>query len=213
MEKRRVLTVLRSGGEFLPEHVQALQRQVAKHAPTATFQCLTDLTIPGIDCIQLKQTWPGWWAKLEMFREDIGGDFLFTDLDNVVLGPLDDLFVGKYTTQRGDWNALAYIPEGGFPHLYEEFKHAPGLHIMHNAPNGIEGKAFGDAGFIARRMQGQYWEDILPGQVLNICKVHTRAPWPFKRSRLPIPPETRVLLCSTMYGRPWQLPEFRELYG
>lgn len=209
MEKRRVLTVLRSGGEFRPEHVQALHRQIERHAPGAEFQCLSDVEIPGIDCIPLKHDWPGWWAKIELFRADLGGEFLYTDLDNVVLGPLDQFFPGKYTTQEGGWNALMYVPAGGFPEVYEEFKHAPGEHIALNGPNGVQKKAFGDAGFVAARVRGEHWEDVVPGRVANICAVRGRR-WPNHRIRLK--PEMRVLLCSNMYGRPWQFPEFRELY-
>ncbi len=213
MENRRVLTVLRSGGEYMPWHVHALQRQVKEHAPDARFQCLTDVDIPGVETIPLLYGWPGWFAKIEMLRADIGGGFLYSDLDNVILGPIEEFFRRhRYTTQRGGWNALAYIPEGGAQEYVEEFKHAPGEHMMQHAPSGVQNKPFGDAGFMAARMSGPCWEDVLPGAVVNICEIHSRAPWPFKRSRNPLPPETKVLLCSAMYGRPWQMPEFLSLY-
>lgn len=208
MGEKQVVTVLRSGGDFRPEHVHAMQRQVAKHAPEAEFWCLSDVKIEGVMCLPLKHDWPGWWAKIELFRLD--GGFLYTDLDNVILGPIDDMFTGKYTTQRGDWNALMYVPKGGFPEVYEEFKHAPGEHIAANGPTGIQGKAFGDAGFVAARVRGQYWEDVVPDQVVNICTVRGFR-WPHHHLRLP--GTERVLLCSNMYGRPWDMPEFRMLYA
>ncbi len=209
---KRVLTVLRSGGEYTPAHVQVMAGLIKKWAPGAYFRCLSDVEIPGVERIHLTQNWPGWYAKLEMFREDIGGDFLYTDLDNLPLGPLDDFFPGKFITQRGGWNALTYIPKGGFPELFEEFKHAPGEHMAQHLPNGISGKPFGDAGFVSTRIQGECWEDLIPGQVVNISEIHIRAPWPFKRTRNPIPEDARMILCSAMYGRPWDIPEFKDLY-
>jgi hypothetical protein len=210
MEKR-VLTVLRSGGDFRPEHAQALARQVERWAPDAKFQCLTDTDVPGVDCIALKHDWPGWWSKLELFREELGGHFLFTDLDNVILGPLDDLFTGFYTTQRRGWNALMYVPRD-LSAIYEEFRHAPGEHMAANGPTGINGKPFGDAGFVAERGLGLFWEDIVPEQVVNICELRRRAPWPFQAG-IPPPDTARVLLHSNRYGRPWDMPEFEHLYG
>lgn len=203
MEKR-VLTVLRSGGDFWPEHVYAMQRQIARWAPDARFACLTDFHIPGVECLSLRHNWPGWWSKIEMFRF---GGFLYTDLDNIVLGPIDDLFTGRYTTQRGGWNALAYVPVGMYE-LYYDFRHAPGEYMaLHEAD--VPGKPYGDAGYIASKLPGLHWEDVVPGQVCNIAEL--RAPWPFRRTRPP--PETKVLLCSRRYGRPWDLPEWRDLYA
>lgn len=207
MEKQ-VLTVLRSGGEYRPWHVQVLQQQIKQWAPDAKFQCLSDVDVPGVDCIPLKHDWPGWWAKIELFR--LGGGFLYTDLDNVFLGPIDELFVGRYTTQRGGWNALMYVPRGGFPRLYEEFKHAPGEHMALNGPTGINGKAFGDAGFVASRMHGQYWEGVVPGQVVNIVEMIRSTP--FGPRWNPIPKDARVVLCAGKDRRPWYLPMFRRMY-
>lgn len=60
------------------------------------FICLSNC--PGspkysdIEVIPLKHNWPAWWSKIECFRPDIPGDrFLYIDLDNIPIGPLDDL--------------------------------------------------------------------------------------------------------------------------
>jgi alpha-N-acetylglucosamine transferase len=45
-----------------------------------------------VEVIQLKNNWPGWWAKMEMFRPDLPmGKTLFLDLDLVILENLDEL--------------------------------------------------------------------------------------------------------------------------
>ena len=78
------LTVLKTGGEFNERHVRWLQRQIGSE-----IFCLTDspAAMPDVKTIPLAHDWPGWWAKMEMFRPDIDGDFLYADLDTVFLKP------------------------------------------------------------------------------------------------------------------------------
>lgn len=78
-----VLTVLRSGGDYTPEHVHRLRDQLAEHAPGWPFICYTDMEV---DCesVPLQHGWPGWWSKLEAFAHDSGGASLFLDLDSTV---------------------------------------------------------------------------------------------------------------------------------
>lgn len=70
--------VLRSGGDFSPEHVRWLAKQVPG------LVCLSDVPVPGVETIPLAHDWPGWWAKLEMFAPSLSGDVLMIDLDTVV---------------------------------------------------------------------------------------------------------------------------------
>lgn len=71
--------VLRSGGDFGPEHVQWLAKQVPG------LVCLSDVPVPGVERIALEHGWPGWWSKMEMFGPSLEGDVLMMDLDTVVL--------------------------------------------------------------------------------------------------------------------------------
>lgn len=52
------------------------------------FRCLADRQIPGVDCLVPDEDWPGWWAKLLLFRYATGHN-LYTDLDNLIVGSLD----------------------------------------------------------------------------------------------------------------------------
>ena len=218
MEKR-VLAVLRSGGEFQPKHVQALQRQAARWAPTAKFACLSDVDVPGVERIPLKHDWPGWWSKMALFDPAIEGDIFCTDLDNVFLGPLDDILsVTEYTTQRGQSNALAFYPAAVRAKIWEEWMRDPAGHMHRFAPENAEVKhRFGDGGFIASVVTSeQCWEDLFPGQVMNIVllKDSTRTKigpwraneWPLRAKN--IPADTRVFLCYQPW-RPWLLPVFK----
>ena len=77
-----VASVLRSGGDFKPEHVYALQKMCAKYLPPHEFVCLSDVEL---ECktIPLLHDWVGWWAKMELFRLPSA---LYFDLDTVLTG-------------------------------------------------------------------------------------------------------------------------------
>lgn len=89
----KIMTVLKCGGEYNEGHVQWLKKQIPDHR----VYCITDSIMPpdhfyGVTgCIKidlLHGAWGsdrGWWAKMEMFRPDIKGDFLYADLDTVFL--------------------------------------------------------------------------------------------------------------------------------
>jgi hypothetical protein len=217
--EKRVLTVLRSGGEYEPRHVRAMQRQIARWAPDAHFACLSDVDIPGVDCIPLKHDWPKWWAKVELFRPDIPGGYLYTDLDNVILGPIDELFDRPYTTQEHGWNALMYVPEN-FEHsfqIYEGFKANP-YHWREKHFAAPPYVPFGDAGYVNEFVRGEEWEKVLPGHVINIVRLIVR--WPhnhigadnrFYPYKMP-DPGVRVVLCANKNRRPWKLRMFKDLY-
>lgn len=217
MEKR-VLTVLRSGGEYTPAHVWAMQRQVEQWAPGARFACLSDVEIPGVETIPLKHDWPHWWAKLELFDPELPGGFLYTDLDNVIIGPIGDLFCGRYVTQNAGWNALMFVPDAPErERVYEEFRRDPEKARRQFAFSKKEAEPFGDAGFARQFWKGTAWEREFPGQVVNIVQLITRWPftagadartYPYKQPA----PGTRVVLCANKNRRPWKLPLFEHLY-
>lgn len=81
-----VALVLRSGGSYTMQHVDAIRQQIDNHLKTPHgIILLTDQ--PDARAwrrIPLATDWPGWFAKLELFRPDIRfrGGVLFTDLDN-----------------------------------------------------------------------------------------------------------------------------------
>jgi hypothetical protein len=214
----RVVTVLRSGGEFNSSHVRAMKRQVERWAPPGTeFECISDVPIEGVRCWALQYDWPGWWAKLELFRPDIPGDFLFTDLDNVILGPLDDILKqDSFTLQHGGWTALMTVPAGVRARVWNEFTFNPVVYMSRfrkEAVPRLRGIGnYGDAGFISWCMKTwREWEKDLPGQAVNLAALKQRtylgAVW-FNRP----PIEARIVLCGQPY-RPWTLPMFKHLYG
>lgn len=80
-----------NGTKYADEDVYILRDMVARNLSLPhRFRCLSDREIPGVDCFIPDEQWPGWWAKLLLFRYATG-QCLYLDLDCVVTGPLDDL--------------------------------------------------------------------------------------------------------------------------
>ena len=62
-----IATVLRSGGDYRPEHVRALAGMCGRFAPAHRFVVLTDQCYAfaedeEIEARPLKRDWPGWCA-------------------------------------------------------------------------------------------------------------------------------------------------------
>lgn len=84
-----------SGPKYDESHVERLMRQVdGRLAQPYRFLCLTNEDVP-CERVPLVTGWPGWWAKLELFRPGLfkgeRNRVLYLDLDVTVTGPLDDL--------------------------------------------------------------------------------------------------------------------------
>jgi hypothetical protein len=90
-----VSCVLRSGGQYGPEHVQGLRAQAAHWLPGARFVCLSDVEVP-CERAPLETDWPGWWAKIELFRH-FKGRTLYLDLDSVIVADPLPLITGEFT--------------------------------------------------------------------------------------------------------------------
>jgi len=165
-----VACVLRSGGIYNPNWVTRLRRQVDRHlSEPCRFVCFTDRD--GLPCerIPLEHAWPGWWAKLELFR--LPGPVLYLDLDTLVLGDLGDIAAlarGRpfvmlrdfYQVTRRGSGVMAW--SGDSSEIYEIFADAP-LHWMEKSDRG-------DQGFIEQTALGAIsalWQSELPGQIVS----------------------------------------------
>ncbi|MGM0927533.1 MAG: hypothetical protein ACQEXC_14095 [Pseudomonadota bacterium] len=187
------LCVLRSGGEFGREHVQWLAGQVPG------LQCLSDVWVKDVPAITQRYAWPGWFAKLELFRPDIPGDLLYLDLDTVVLGdlaPLIEAAAGR-TTLLSDFyrpaqpaSGLMYIAEQDKTRVWDYWMRDPAGHMARARTTAC----WGDQGILRRALGDgvQRWQDIAPGQVASY-KVHCRQG----------PPPAARVVCFHGNPRPW----------
>lgn len=188
-----ILTVLRSGGEYLPRHVDRLRAQCAIHAPGVRFECLTDLD--G----SLTRDWPGWWSKIECFGRS--GPVLYMDLDTTVRGPLAPLLD---VAMRSEFVALRdFNPaqramgsglmawSGDMGRILAAFEADPAGHMTRCTTPA----AWGDQGFIEPLTQDRhYWQDLLPGAVVS-WKKHCIGG---------VPPDARVI-CFHGRPKPWDV--------
>lgn len=200
--------VLRSGGIYTPAHAEALARQVDQWLPGAEISCLSDLPTEHIHCIPLKNRWPGWWSKMEMFRPDIRGDIFYLDLDTLVVESLRDIAsVDRLMVLRdfyrdgvrrteGLQSSVMMLPESYRRNIWEIFASDPRGHMNQHMHGG-------DQRFLELfwlKTAGR-WQDVLPGQIVSL-KVHCQHG---------IPSDARVV-CA--HGRPkfWELPEYQKYY-
>jgi len=191
------LTVLRSGGEYKAEHVERLQDQCARYAPGVEFRCLSDVPAPGR--IKIRHDWPGWWAKMEMFR--LRGPILYMDLDTTIVQTLTPLlavarsepFVAlrDFNPHQRELQSSLMAWSGCMRRLYRAFLADPAKHMAENN----SGRWWGDQGFIERRASKRaYWQELLPGAVVSWKKHCSNG----------VPDGARVV-CFHGRPKPWDL--------
>lgn len=160
----RILTVFREGGDYRWEHVERLQQQCATHAPEAEFLCLRDEL--------LFEGWPGWWAKMSLFR--YAGPILYFDLDTSIVGDLAPLLTAaqrnRFVALRNPLRTPSRLGSGimawsgDMSHVYHRFRRDPDAHMR----RCVTPRLWGDQGFISEsEMPDAHWQDLLPGQVLS----------------------------------------------
>lgn len=98
VDRLTVACVLRSGGAYNASHVAGLQAQVRHWLPQARFVCLSDVPV-NCERVPLQTSWPGWWAKIELFRH-LTGRTLYLDLDTVIVADPAPLVTGRFTMIR-----------------------------------------------------------------------------------------------------------------
>lgn len=194
-----VLCVLRSGGEYRPEHVVALRDGVRAHLPVPhEFVCLSDAVVHGVWTYPLRYGWPGWWSKMEAFQPHrFKGRVLYMDLDTVIVGDLSDLaaYSGQFAMlsdflrpERPASGVMAW--DAGCEQaraIWEAFTRDPEGH-MHECQGG------GDQEFIASVVYGREdrLQDVVPGQIVSY-KVHCKNGVP----------DGARLVCAHGTPKPW----------
>ncbi|TIR02607.1 MAG: hypothetical protein E5X37_33940 [Mesorhizobium sp.] len=164
---KTVAFVLRSGGDYAPHHVARLLHQVAEHLPGAKFRCFSDVDVQGVEVIPLRYGWPGWWAKMELFRPELPGDWLFFDLDTSIVGSLADMAAVEGPVIMRDVNqpgslqsSILAIPQSIKAAVWEAFTAAPADHME---------RFDSDQEFLesCRGVNWRLWQDICPGQLCS----------------------------------------------
>lgn len=206
----RIVCVMKSGGDYLPEHVATLYRQCLQYVQgDFHFHCMTDvnLGIAGVDEVGLEDNLPGWWSKLELFREFDSAFYM--DLDTVLVGDITHMVQPRggfwalrdFGSQRGNPRLGSGVMQWGkgFSRVYQAFMEAPALHMERH-------QRLGDQNFIERAVDpyGVQWlQDLWPGQLRS-----------YKWDVVPngLTPETRVV-CFHGNPRPWAVAHHLERHN
>ncbi|MEL0551682.1 hypothetical protein ACMYSP_13245 [Klebsiella sp. R390] len=203
----KIVTVLRSGGDYNHDHVQWLYKQLPDDIEKV---CFTDLTIPGVQTIKLTENLPGWWSKIEIFDpQKIDDDIFYIDLDIVVVGDISDILQNTRLTMLSDFffpqktknSAIMRIPHEEKYKVWEAFKRYPEL-FMSRYQSG------GDQEFISKIYpHAAIWQDILPGQIVSYKKhVVSKKKNEHATGNGSVPPGTRIV-CFHGKPRPWDCGE------
>ncbi len=165
----KVAIVLRSGGEYRPEHVIRLVEQVSAHLPGAGIVCLSDIAIPGVNVIPLRHEWPGWWSKMNLFDPSIDADWLYFDLDTSIVGSPADLaaadgpvIMRDVYRPHGLQSSVMAIPQRIKEKFWKAFTASPDRHMR-------QFRAGGDQAFLENHtdVRWRLWQDICPGQIVS----------------------------------------------
>lgn len=162
-----VMCVLRSGGgTYDVSWVRKLRDGVARNLTIPhRFVCLSDVDVP-CETIKLQHNWPGWWSKVEIFREGvITGPTLYLDLDTVIVGNIDRIMDCKQSfAMLKSFSADNMVGSGvmwfrdaaSVPHkVYEKFARMPDCYMEHHLRHEDAATAYiGDQAFIFDTLAG-----------------------------------------------------------
>ena len=93
-----IACVLKSGGEFTVDHVERLRNMVGRNVTIPyRFVCLSDIDLDICERIPLKDNYPDWWSKIELFRPDLelNAKTAYFDLDTDITGNIDNILIAN----------------------------------------------------------------------------------------------------------------------
>ena len=170
-------------GKFDRRDVEILKQMLRRNLRcTFNFVCLSDCDVPGVDTISLKKGWPGWWAKIEVFRQDFEGNpVIYLDLDTILVADFADMLdrISGFTMLRDFKRPERYASgvmawRSKYTYLFEAFRNDPEryMEIYSDEPK------LGDQAFIEDHLgiQPDVLQDLWPGAVESY-KVHVRRRW------------------------------------
>lgn len=215
-----VYCVLRSGGDFSIEHVWRLKRQLTTHTPgyrsavspdeggTWSFNALTDVQNDRVGAQPLVHSWPGWWAKLELFRPDIepGRTLLFMDLDTTIVGDVSPLWADTSRSNvtrdffRGRYPGRKHVVQTTLMLLTAEDRAAVWAEWQDRGPESVMPRYRSDQEFIepilAMRDVDRF-QDTHLGMVVGYKSE-------IRRPGLSEPPDGARVVCFHGNPRPWE---------
>lgn len=199
-----VALVLKSGGVYNHDYVNALANALKKHS-TVEFElaCITDNPTGfnnKIDTIiPFKHNYPKWWGKIELFRPDLFQDnrVFYLDLDTIIINNIDDIlkldvtFAGLRDFYHMDTlgsGLLAWKPNHEIHNVYNNF--------VLKANSIINSYPQGDQKWINENIKHiNYFQDLIPNKIVSYKKNCLR------QNIITIPPKASII-CFHGLPRP-----------
>lgn len=171
-----------NGTKYTDDDVHILKGMVSRNLVSRhRFLCLSDRPIDGIDCIIPTETWPGWWAKLQLFHIARRGFHLYLDLDTVIVGELDCLISDRLSmpanwAQSGHGGCQSSVMAWGQDYsLIAELFHVDQLEAPRDGNCGAFEGLWGDQELITREMGNPGEGMIVPMQGIVSYKYHCQS--------------------------------------
>lgn len=165
----RLALVLRRSRDYDVDYVERLVSRLWSHTPGVGVFCVTDApSLPdGVERVPFEYDWPGWWSKLELFRPDIRGDFLYMDLDTVVTGDIAEF----WTLDRSALLSDLYRPDlaqSGVMYLTEADRARVWGELSRQGVNATIRRYRGDGEFLHNTMpRADRLQDVFPGRIVS----------------------------------------------
>lgn len=164
MTELTVACVLRSGGCYNGEYVRRLVAGVRENLHVEhRMLCLTDMDEAAEHCdvLPLITNWPGWFAKLELFR--LTGSVLYFDLDTVIQGDITPLARYPHRFSMLSDFFRPQDPASGVMAWHGDYSRLfHGFSLDQIDQFKVTG-CWGDQGYIAQHVQPERLPDLFPG--------------------------------------------------
>jgi hypothetical protein len=167
---------------YTPDDVLRLRNMVTAnlHIPHR-FICFSDVGVP-CERIPLKNNWPGWWSKIEIFSEVFDDTVLYIDLDTVIAGDITHFaeYNHRFTMLKdfSKWdipNSGLMAWNGDYSFLYKTFTKGKDKYMIeyNKMPR------LGDQSFISEHQAPyDFWQEVFPEQVFSYKKHILEKPKP-----------------------------------
>jgi hypothetical protein len=166
------------GTRYGPEYVNVLHDMVRRHLTVPhRFVCFTD-DPSGVLCETqpIVPKLPRWFGKVTLFGHPVPGRILFFDLDMVIVGNIDGFaqyqgpfcLVKPFNRDWGFGSAIMSIGPYFGRHIWDEFARDPEAAIQRCHAEADPPGNHGDQRWIELHVErADYWQDLLPGQVVG----------------------------------------------
>jgi len=196
----KIITVLRSGPEWLPEYVYNFKKGLDKNLTIPfEFICLSDINL-NVTTMPLLPLGPSYWSKLQMFRKDLGlyGPCLYFDLDTIITGNIDSIvnkcYEHKFLMLRDPWKPEQSASgmlwwNGDYSCLWDQYCSQSEEYWMALYK---EHPKFGDQGFILDRVEHKLFQEIIdePKSITRVTKRETST-------------NTKIVVFAGPHRKPW----------